>query len=92
MINKRVHAIVHGRVQGVFFREHTRRQAEFLSLNGWVKNLPDRTVEALFEGSADKVAAMVQWLSTGSPQSNVTEVDIQEEDPCNEPLGFTIRY
>jgi acylphosphatase len=92
MSNKRVHAIVHGRVQGVFFREYTRRKAEQLGLNGWVRNLPDRTVETVVLGEPDKVTAMIQWLYTGSPQSEVVEVDIHEEESSDEPLGFTIRY
>lgn len=92
MTEKRVHAIVHGRVQGVFFREYTRRQAEYLGLNGWVKNLPDRTVEAVFEGSAPKVEEMITWLSTGSPQSDVTNVVMEEEVPLGDLPGFTIRY
>ena len=89
---KRVHAIVHGRVQGVFFREYTRRKAEELGLNGWVRNLPDRTVETVFTGEADQVAVMIQWLSNGSPQSDVTEIQSQEEEPLDESLGFIIRY
>ena len=89
---KRVHAIVHGRVQGVFFREYTKRKAQELGLEGWVKNLPDRTVEAVFKGEAEQVAAMVQWLQIGSPQSDVTEVDIKEEEPRDESVGFVIRH
>lgn len=92
MTNKRVHAIVHGLVQGVFFREYTRRQAEQLGLSGWVRNLPDRTVEAVFEGEADAVESMVRWLYSGSPQSNVTGVDVRDEEPSAEPRGFTIRF
>lgn len=92
MKNKRVHAIVHGRVQGVFFRDYTKRQAEYLGLNGWVRNLPDRTVETVFEGNGEKVAEMIQWLYTGSPNSDVTGVDIKEDELQNKPLGFTIRY
>ena len=92
MRDKRVHAIVHGRVQGVFFREYTRRKAEEFGLGGWVRNLPNLTVETVFEGETDRVTAMVQWLHTGSPQSDVTEVDIQEEEPGDELLGFIIRY
>ncbi|HER63049.1 MAG TPA: acylphosphatase [Desulfobacteraceae bacterium] len=92
MSDKRVHAIVHGRVQGVFFRDYTQRKARELGLKGWVRNLPDRTVEAVFEGEADRVAAMIEWLHRGSPQSDVTEVDIQEEEPRDEPEGFDIRY
>ena len=89
---KRVHAIVHGRVQGVFFREYTKRKAQELGLEGWVRNLPDRTVETVFRGEADLVAVMIQWLYTGSPQSDVTEVDIKEEEPRDESVGFVIRY
>jgi acylphosphatase len=92
MKKKRVHAIVHGRVQGVFFREYTRRQAEYLGLNGWVKNLPDRTVESVFEGEADAVESMIKWLYTGSPMSEVTGVDMQREEPRDEQQGFSIRY
>jgi len=93
MINcKRVHAIVHGRVQGVYFREYTRRKAEELGLNGWVRNLPDRTVETVFEGEEEQVGVMTRWLNTGSPYSEVTAVDIKEEESHNEPPGFSIRY
>lgn len=92
MKKKRVHAIVHGRVQGVFFRDYTRRQAELLGLSGWVRNLPDRTVETVFEGDADSVTSMLQWLKTGSPMSDVTDIDAREEDPQGESKGFEIRY
>jgi acylphosphatase len=92
MSDKRVHAIVHGRVQGVFFREYTRRKAQQLGLDGWVRNLPDRTVETVFQGAPDKVAEMEQWLYSGSPQSEVTQVDTHEEEPGDGPPGFTIRY
>ena len=92
MSNKRVHAFVRGRVQGVFFREYTRRRAEQLELNGWVRNLPDLTVEMVFEGKADAVTAMTEWLHIGSPQSDVTEIALQKEDFRNEPPGFAIRY
>lgn len=87
---RRVHVIVRGRVQGVFFREYTRRQAESLGLNGWVRNLPDGTVEAVVEGEAGKVAAMLAWLHTGSPQSAVTGVESVDEEARDE-LGFVIR-
>jgi acylphosphatase len=92
MNEKRVHAIVHGRVQGVFFRDYTQRKGRELGLNGWVRNLPDRTVETVFQGEAGRVAAMIEWLYRGSPQSDVSAVDIQEEEPCDEPGGFDVRY
>jgi len=66
--------------------------AEQLDLRGWVRNLPDRTVETVFEGDAEQVAAMTGWLYKGSPQSDVTDVKIREEEPRDEPPGFTIRY
>jgi acylphosphatase len=92
-MKKRLHAIVHGRVQGVFFREYTRRKAEEYSLNGWVRNLPDGTVETVFEGDEAPVSLMVQWLSTtGSPMSEVTGVDVREEEPAEESPGFTVRF
>ena len=67
MPRKRYHMVVHGRVQGVAFREYTRREAVRLNLAGWVRNLPAGTVEALFEGDASSVEALLQWLRTGSP-------------------------
>ena len=92
-MKKRVHAIVHGRVQGVFFREYTRRQSEQLGLNGWVRNLPDGTVETVFEGEEGTVASMLEWLSTtGSPMSSVTGVDVQDQEPADELQGFTVRF
>lgn len=90
MSRRRVHVIVRGRVQGVFFREYTRRQAETLGLDGWVRNLEDRTVEAVVEGEAGGVEAMLAWFHSGSPQSVVTGVDSSEEEARGEQ-GFVIR-
>ena len=91
MGSKRIRAIVQGRVQGVFFRDYTRRQAQELGVDGWVRNLPDGTVEAVVEGEADVVAAMVKWLHSGSPHAEVASVDVRDEEPRGE-AGFTIRY
>ena len=92
MSSKRIHAIVHGRVQGVFFRDYTQREAVQLGLNGWVRNLPDGTVETVFEGNAGQVDRMLSWLSTGSPMSRVSVVNSREEDISGERDGFMIRY
>ncbi len=92
MARKRMHAIVHGRVQGVFFRDYTQRQAEMLGLDGWVRNLPDGTVETVFEGEAAQVDAMCAWLETGSPMSRVSRVDCREEPASGRESGFTIRF
>ncbi len=75
---KTVHARIKGRVQGVFFRDYTRREAEKLSLKGWVKNEPDGTVGAVFQGSESDIEKMIEWLDKGSPQANVTGVMVQE--------------
>lgn len=91
MKTRRVHVIVHGLVQGVFFRDYTRRQAQVLEVNGWVRNRRDGTVEAVIEGGEEQVAAMVEWLHTGSPHSVVDSLDIRDEEPCGE-TGFVIRY
>jgi acylphosphatase len=86
MIRRRV--IVRGRVQGVFFRETTRHLAEQAGVAGWVRNQPDGTVEAVFEGEADAVARLVEASRTGPPMAEVTDVEVIEEEP--ESLsGFT---
>jgi len=92
MADKRVHAIVRGRVQGVFFRAYTQREAERLSLAGWVRNRADGTVEAAIEGETSAVDEMVRWLHRGSPGARVDEVEIEEEAPLGGGRLFEIRY
>lgn len=89
---KTVHAIIEGRVQGVFFRDYTRRQARELGLKGWVKNLPNGSVEAIISGKKEKVKQMIEWFYTGSPMSVVTEVIIDEVLPTEKLSRFEIRY
>jgi len=79
LIRKR--AIVHGRVQGVFFRDTTRRQAAPRGLGGWVRNLPDGTVEAVFEGDPDAVEALLAFCREGPRGAHVERVDVSEEEP-----------
>ncbi len=86
------HVIIKGLVQGVCFRDHTRRMALTLQLTGWVRNLTNGSVEALLCGKNDKVAEMLEWLKQGSPRSRVDELLLDEvvgEDP---PVTFSIRY
>jgi len=93
MKSRRVHAIVRGRVQGVFFRDYTRHKALELGLSGWVRNLPDRTVETVFEGDAEKVGEMLEWLHSGSPLAEVSGVESRDEEPLEETGGeFAVRY
>jgi len=82
--------IVHGRVQGVFFRAATRERAQQLGVSGWVRNRPDGTVEATFEGSTGAVEAMLLFAHHGPEWARVERVDEFEEEPRHE-RGFTIR-
>jgi acylphosphatase len=87
-IRRRV--VVRGRVQGVFFRDSTRRRAEQRGVAGWAANRPDGAVEAVFEGAADDVRAMVDYCRSGPGRADVDDVEETEEEP--EGLdGFSIR-
>ena len=79
---------VHGRVQGVFFRMETRDRARSLGLDGWVRNCPDGTVEAVFEGDRARVESMVDWCGRGPAGARVDDVDVKWEEPAGES-GFT---
>jgi acylphosphatase len=93
MALKRVHVIVEGRVQGVFFRAYTKEEADKLGLSGWVRNRRDGAVETLIEGEAAAVDRMIGWLHEGSPMAHVVRVQVAEEDVSGEELGgFAIRY
>lgn len=81
-IRRRV--IVHGRVQGVYFRAECATKARAHGVSGWVSNQPDGTVYAEFEGPADAVAAMIDWCQVGSPRSTVTGVDVTPLDSIGE--------
>ena len=81
---------VHGRVQGVFFRDTTRRLAAARGIAGWVRNRPDGTVEAVFEGEREGVEAMVAFCSEGPRGASVDRIEAREEEP--EGLsGFAVR-
>jgi acylphosphatase len=73
--------VVHGTVQGVFFREATRRRAESRGVRGWVRNNDDGTVEAIFEGDADAVDAMVDFVHDGPRAAQVKHVDVEDAQP-----------
>lgn len=88
MIRKRL--FISGRVQGVYFRAHTREKAIGLGLKGWVRNLPDGRVEALIEGSEEAVKTMIEWCKTGEPPSRVEQVEVIDETGPEEYCDFTI--
>lgn len=81
-------AVVHGRVQGVFFRDSCRREAEKLGVAGSALNLPDGTVEVVLEGAAESVERMLEWCRKGPPHADVARVDVREESPRG-TTGFT---
>jgi len=82
--------VVHGNVQGVFFRDSCRREASSRGVAGWVTNRPDGAVEAVFEGEPDAVSAMVEWCTSGPRGADVDSVEDSSEEP--EGLsGFEIR-
>ena len=86
----RAHVHVSGTVQGVFFRATTRDEARRQGVDGWVQNLEDGRVEAVFEGSEDAVEMMVAFCHEGSDAAHVEDVEIAYEDPQGED-GFEIR-
>jgi acylphosphatase len=89
-LTRRVRVRVSGAVQGVFFREATRRAALRHDVSGWVRNTSDGSVEAVFEGDATGVERMIDFCRVGPPSARVDDVDIAEEQP--EGLAeFTVR-
>ena len=92
MPNKRVRVRIRGMVQGVCFRAFTRDAARAQGVAGWVKNLRDGSVEALFEGDAEKIESMIAWCHKGSPYGSVDHVEVKEEPYEGEFKRFEITY
>jgi acylphosphatase len=80
---------VTGRVQGVFFRAEAQARAESLGLAGWIRNAPDGSVEAVFEGEPERVDSMVDWCRRGPAGAEVDDVEVDNEEPCGE-RGFRV--
>ncbi len=87
----RVHVFVSGKVQGVFFRSSTKDKAQELGLSGWVRNLADGRVEALFEGKKEVVEKMIEWCKNGPEFARVTGVEVIAEDYKGEFNGFLLQ-
>jgi len=92
MPKSRAHVCVEGRVQGVFFRAETNQAAHQYHLTGWVRNLPDGRVEAVFEGESDDVEKMIAWCRQGPPHAVVKKTDIHREEYRGEFHTFSITY
>ncbi|MFQ6080308.1 MAG: acylphosphatase [Candidatus Bathyarchaeia archaeon] len=88
----RAHVFVSGRVQGVFFRSETRYEANRRNVTGWVRNLPDGRVEAVFEGERGDVEKLIEFCRRGPPGARVTKVQVFWEDHRGEFKDFRIRY
>ena len=88
----RAHVLVKGRVQGVFFRYATRDEANLRGVKGWVRNLEDGQVEAVFEGVKEKVDEMIEFCHYGPPAAKVSSVEVTWEEYTGKFKGFSIRY
>ncbi|MBX7158959.1 MAG: acylphosphatase [Acidimicrobiia bacterium] len=86
-----VHVLVRGVVQGVFFRETMRREADAAEVCGWVRNLGDGRVEALVEGSRSGVDSVVDWCRRGPRRAVVTEIEVSDV-PASGITGFRVRH
>jgi len=87
----RAHVFVSGHVQGVYYRATTRDAARERGVDGWVRNLDDGRVEAVFEGPRPAVEEMVEWCHTGSPQARVDDVEVEYGEPEGRD-GFSVRW
>ncbi len=88
----RAHVVIHGLVQGVFFRATTREKAREHGVTGWVRNLPDGSVEALFEGEKDAVESLIRWCHEGPLGARVEKVEVEWQDYRGEFTDFEVRY
>lgn len=92
MSDKRVRVQITGHVQGVFFRDSTRQEAQRLGVSGWVRNRADGSVEAVFEGARESVDQLVAWCETGPPRADVDNVAVEPADPTGDFDGsFRVR-
>ena len=80
MPKKTLRLVIHGRVQGVYFRDSMRREAQNLAVAGWVRNRSDGTVEAAVQGESGAVDAMVRWAHCGPPHAQVERVEVGQHD------------
>ncbi len=89
-MQKTIHFFVSGRVQGVFFRQRTKQQADLFGINGWVRNRSDGTVEGMAQGPDPALASLREWLKRGPPMAQVLALD-WEETEAGEFSNFEVR-
>jgi acylphosphatase len=90
--NIRAHAIITGRVQGVWYRMETKQAADLNGVFGWVRNKRDGSVEAVFEGPEDAVKSIVAWCWKGPPSAKVENIDVEMEPYTGEFNRFDVTY
>ena len=90
MILKQVHIFVSGKVQGVYFRQGMKETAEKNNVKGWVRNLPDKRVEAVLAGEESNVDAVIDWSRFGPPGAVVEELKIIDENNSENLVNFEI--
>ena len=88
---KTQHLLIQGRVQGVWFRASMRREAERLGVTGWVRNTADGAVEAVVQGPAEAVDALVEWARSGPPMARVDGITIEASEPHDPLSGYEKR-
>ena len=89
---QRVRLLVSGNVQGVFFRQALKVVAKKNSVSGWVRNLKDRRVEAVFEGDSKSTNSVIEWTRVGPANSRVDDIEVSNEEFKNEFLTFEVLY
>lgn len=90
-MSARARVLFFGKVQGVFFRDNTRRKAQEMGITGWVRNLRDGSVEAVMEASFEEVEELIDWCKSSQPYARVTETKVSWEDYTGEFSDFAIR-
>lgn len=91
MERKQAHLLVHGHVQGVYFRESTRQEATRLGLTGWVANRPEGAVEIVAVGEDDRLAGLIAWAHRGPRAARVDRVDVAWDSPAGVFAEFVVR-
>jgi acylphosphatase len=89
---REVHVVIRGRVQGVAFRHSLKRQATWNNIRGWVRNLPDGSVEALFQGQEAEIEKILKWCKKGPPSAGVEEVEVVWREPSSSLTSFEIVF
>ena len=89
---KALKATVSGKVQGVWFRDFTRKEATKLNVVGWVKNMPDGTVYLEAEGEEEQLNHLEKWLHVGSPMSRVNRIEVEWTEPTDEYSTFEMKF